>query len=230
MKERSVFRRISGNDTIIAFAVPSENLIVLDAVGVYTKPFTLETTLKHELCHLVLHRGFKTENIPRWFDEGVCQWASGGIAELVTSEGDASLEKAVVFEGLIGIDALERFPAGGKPLILAYEESRSVVEYIVSKYGKEAVQRVVEDLRKGDSMNEALKKDLSLDLSSLEKNWRTHLRRKYTWFLYVSNNIYPIIFFLAAVVTLYGFVRLLKKKRSYVEEDDGGGKEEKGLE
>jgi hypothetical protein len=50
-----------------------------------TYPFTLTVTLKHELCHLFLHYLIGGGELPRWFNEGIAQWTSGGIAELMFS-------------------------------------------------------------------------------------------------------------------------------------------------
>jgi len=226
IKERDKFNKISGSDSIIAFALPDRNLMVLDASRVYTKPFTLEATLKHELCHLVLHRGADGKHIPRWFDEGVCQWSSGGIAELMSDEGDKVLTKAVMSQRLIGLRELERFPQDGKLLILAYEESKSVVEFIVSEYGKGTLLRMIENLKMGDSMDESLSKSPLSSLEDLEKNWLIYLRKQHTWFLFLSNNLYIILFTLAALMTFYGFVRLIRRKRAYVDEEE----EEEGKE
>ena len=109
-KDRDTFRTMVGSDSILAFAVPERNLIVLDTSRVYTKPFTLRTTLTHELCHLVLHRNIQGDRLPRWLDEGICQWASGGIAELMAEESDKALAQAAASDMLIPMRELERFP------------------------------------------------------------------------------------------------------------------------
>jgi hypothetical protein len=220
VKERNQFRRISGSDMVVAFAMPDKDLIVLDISRVYSKPFTLETTLKHELCHLVLHQGVREENIPRWFDEGVCQWASGGIAELMRDESDKSLAKAVVTDRLMSLNDLDRFPLDGEALILAYEESKSVLEYIAGKYGKESIMHMIDYLKQGGSINGSIAKSLSISQGELEKNWQAHIKRKYTWYAYMSNNLYIILFTLAGLITIYGFIRLIKRKRGYVDEDN----------
>jgi hypothetical protein len=220
VKERNQFRRISGSDMVVAFAMPDKDLIVLDISRVYSKPFTLETTLKHELCHLVLHQGVRGENIPRWFDEGMCQWASGGIAELMRDESDKSLAKAVVTDRLMSLNDLDRFPLDGEALILAYEESKSVLEYIAGKYGKESIMHMIDYLKQGDSINVSIAKSLSISQGELEKNWQAYIKRKYTWYAYMSNNLYIILFTLAGLITIYGFIRLIKRKRGYVDEDN----------
>jgi len=223
VNNKDTFRKMVGNNIIIAFAAPDKNLIVLDTSRVYTKPFTLETTLKHELCHLLLHRNIERERLPRWLDEGICQWASGGIAELMASDEGSALTKAIISDRLISIRELERFPIDEKSLILAYEESKSIVEYIVSEFGKQGILNVLEYLKKGYSVEDSIQKSLSISLFELGKNWHTYLKRKYTWFSYLSYNLYTILFFIAAIITAYGFIRLLKKKRAYKDEEEEGG-------
>jgi len=221
VNNRVNFGKMVGNDIVVAFAIPDQNLIVLDTSRVYTKPFTLESTLKHELCHILLHHNIESERLPRWLDEGVCQWASGGIAELMASDEDRVIAKASMSERLIKIGELERFPLDERSLILAYQESKSIVEYIVSEFGKQGILNVLEYLKEAYSVEDSIQKGLSISLFELEKNWHAHLRRKHTWFSYFSNNLYTILFFIAALVTVYGFIRLLKKKKAYVDEEEG---------
>lgn len=225
-KDRDTFRKIVGSDIIVAFAVPQKNLIVLDISRIYTKPFTLETTLKHELCHLVLHRNIKHNNLPRWLDEGVCQWASGGVAELVTGGEDRALSQATVSNNVIRIRSLDRFPQDGKHLLLAYEESKSFIEYIIREYGENKLLQSLQFLKEGDSIDDSFARSFSVSFPDIEQKWLGYLKRKYTWLSYASNHLYTILFSLAGIVTLYGFFRLLKKKRDYKdreEEEERGG-------
>jgi len=221
VNNRDNFRKMVGNNITVAFAVPDENRIVLDTSTVYTKPFTLKTTLKHELCHILLHRNIEGERLPKWLDEGVCQWASEGISELMASDEGRALTKATIFNRLISIKELDRFPVDEHLVILAYEESKSIVEYIISEFGRPGMLNVLEYLQEGHPIDDAIQKSLSVNTSELEMKWRAYLRRKYTWFSYFSNNLYTILFFLAAIITVYGFIRLLKKKRAYKDEEEG---------
>jgi len=224
VKDKSTLMKMVGSDIIIAFAIPDRNLIVLDTSRIYTRPFTLEATLKHELCHILLHSNIKNDRLPRWLDEGVCQWASGGIAELIADDGDSAITKATISDSTISIGDLIRFPRDEKSLLLAYEESKSIVEYIVSEYGKQGILQILVYLKEGHSIDDSIQKSLSVSTSELEIKWLVYLKRKHTWFSYLSYNIYTILFFLAAVITVYGFIRLLKKKRAYVDEDEEKGR------
>ncbi len=218
-KDRDTFRKMVGSDSILAFAVPERNLIVLDTSRVYTKPFTLRTTLKHELCHLVLHRNIQGDRLPRWLDEGICQWASGGIAELMAEDSDKALAQAAASDMLIPIRELERFPEEDKSLLLAYEESKSFVEYLISKSGEEGLLQAMGYFKEGNSLDDAIQRSFSMSLHDLEQDWQAHLKRKYTWFYYLSSNLYTILFVFAALITVYGFIRLLQKKRAYKDEE-----------
>jgi hypothetical protein len=224
-KDRDTFRKMVGSDSILAFAVPERNLIVLDTSRVYTKPFTLRTTLKHELCHLVLHRNIHGDRLPRWLDEGICQWASGGIAELMVEDPDKALAQAAASDRLIPLRELERFPDDEKFLLLSYEESRSFVEYLISRFGEDEFLQAVGHYKEGNSLDEALQKSFSMGLDDLERDWQSRMKRKYTWFYYLSSNLYTILFVFAALVTVYGFIRLLHKKRAYKDEE---AEEDKG--
>jgi hypothetical protein len=222
IKDKETMKRIAGNDLSVALAIPDRNLILLDTSRVYDKPFSLKTALRHEVCHLLLHRNIRKEDLPRWFDEGVCQWASGGIAEIMTDSGDDLLSKAIISGKLISIEGLDRFPSDRWSLLLAYEESKSFMEYIAEKYGKSEMLRLLEFLKKGHSMNESFREIFSVSPYELEINWQAYLKPKYTRFSYLSRNLYEILFSIAALLTVYGFFRMTKKKREYVdnEEDD----------
>ncbi len=221
IKNRDVFQRMAGSNLVVAFAMPQRKLVVIDCSKINAYPFALGITLKHELCHLLLHNYIKRGNLPKWLDEGVCQFVSDGIAEILMYKKRSVLNEATLSGKYISIkDLTERFPKDEKPLLLAYEESKSLVEYIISKFGRNGILKILEYLKDGDEVDVAILKSLSISFDELERRWHNHLSKRITWFTYLSNNIYGMLFFLAALITIYGFIRLLKKKRAYKDEED----------
>jgi hypothetical protein len=221
VNESETFQRMAGTNLIVAFAVPERNLMVIDYSKMRTDPFTIETTMKHELCHLLLHNNIKEENLPRWLDEGICQWVSDGIAEIIMTQKRSVLDEAVLSGRYISIRALTgRFPRDKRYLVLAYEESKSLVEYMMGAFGEEAVLSVLKYLEDGVEVEEAIIRGLSISLDELESRWLQHLKRKITWVTYLINHLYEILFFLAAMAMIYGFVRRLMKKRAYKDEEE----------
>ena len=74
MENRLEFQKMVGHKLIVAIAIPQRNLIVIDFPRANAHPFRLGSILKHEMCHLLLHQHIKSSNLPKWLDEGICQW------------------------------------------------------------------------------------------------------------------------------------------------------------
>jgi hypothetical protein len=222
--DTEMFQKMGGSDLIVAFAMPDRNLIVMDYSKVRRHPFTIEATLKHELCHLVLSDHIQKERLPRWFDEGIAQWVSGGIAEIMLDRNWSGLDRAILSGRTIRIRNLaERFPREKALLMLAYEESRSLVEYIISKYGVDGLLMVLHHLRQGEDIHGALLKALSISLTDLERAWYFHLKKKITWLSFLIHHVYEILFFLASIVMIYGFLRRFRQKKAYPDEEEDRG-------
>jgi hypothetical protein len=223
-RDHEEFLKMTANPYIIAFAVPAKHLIAIDYSKMNISPFTLEVTLKHEMCHLLLGKNIPDDLLPRWLNEGFCQWVTGGIAELMIDDRQPNLSKASLSHRLIPLRSLSRhFPGDRDQLILAYEESKSVVDYMVTEYGRNSVVSILGYLREGDTIDDAVRKGLSLTLAELEKRWIQHVQGSVTWIGYLAANIYSILFFAAALLTIFGFLRLIIRRRlrsSEIDEDD----------
>jgi hypothetical protein len=224
IRENARFQEIIANPYIIAFAIPHKNLVVIDYSKMNVSPFTLGVTLKHEMCHVLLGRNIPSERLPRWLNEGFCQWVTGGVGELMIDDKQPNLNKASLSHRLIPLSLLSRnFPIDRDQLILAYEESKSVVEYMVTEYGQRGVVTIMNSLKEGDDIDEATRKGLSISLDELEERWTQYLQQRVTWIGYVAANIYTILFFVAALLTICGFLRIIIKRRlraSRVDDDD----------
>ena len=61
---------------------------------------------------------------------------------------------------------------------------------------------------------------LSISFDELERRWHQHLKAEITWFTYLIHNLYEILFFLAALITIYAFIKIWMKKRAYSYEED----------
>ena len=216
-----MFAEMSGSPLIVAYAVPEKMLIVIDFSRMNTEPFTLAATLEHELCHLLLHRCIHSDQLPRWLDEGVSQWASGGLAEIVTGGKKSALGWASLSGGFIPFNALSsEFPQDERSLTLAYEESRSVVEYIVSSFGKRDLLNILDAMKKGRDVNDAVAMSLGMSLGELEKKWQESQR---SWTAVISvlvANLYTILFAFGALLTLAVYIRLVIRKRRLSDEEE----------
>jgi hypothetical protein len=220
IKERDEFQRIAGNTLVVALAAPDQDLIVIDCSRMYVRPFSLGTTLKHELCHLLLHHAIAKGNLPIWLDEGVAQWASGGAAELVKGGSESILEAASLVNSHIALSNLSKgFPLDRESLFLAYEASKSLVDYIVSEFGRASMVSMLQHLKEGGDVEDAAVKSLGVSMADLERRWHDDLRKRSSWLPYLTTNFDEILFFVAALLTIGAFLRLVFKRRRYRDDD-----------
>lgn len=221
IESRGDFQNIVGSAPVVALAISDGDQIIIDNSRMKTYPFTLKVTLKHEVCHLMLHHITGDGRLPRWFNEGIAQWTSDGIAEIIVGERRNLLDQAVLSKKLIPLGSLDTsFPGDEHFLILAYEQSQSVIGYISAEYGPDAVIRILKHLRKDCDINCALRNGIGLSLFELEQKWHAFLERKVTWFTYLSASLYQILFIFAALVLTVGFIRMIVKKRRYKDEEE----------
>ena len=226
VRDSKVFQEMVGSALFAAYAVPESNLIVIDQSKMSVSPFTIEVTLEHELCHLLLHDHLKGKDIPKWLEEGVCTWVSQGIAEIMMEQKRSLLNEALLAGRVIPLRALSRvFPRDRESLPLAYEESKSIVSYIVETHGLEGLLDTLRRVREGHPWEEAVQEALEIPLDELEQSWAESLKKRLTWLTYLINNLYEILFFVAAVLAICGAWRALRKKRAYMksEDEENGG-------
>ena len=214
IRESQQFQQMINSPLTVAFAIPKKDLIVIDYSKMSARPLSLRNVFKHELCHLLLHRHIKSAALPRWLDEGVAQWVSDGVGDIISDQKRSLLNKAAFTGRFIPLGSLDRgFPRREQDLILAYEESRSFVDHIIGKFGREGVLDILEHMKRGENVHAAVLRSCSIPLGDLEKGWHSAFRRRITWFTYLSYNLYEILFAFAALITIYAAIRIILKKR-----------------
>ncbi len=220
-RDRKTFRRLVNSDMIAAFAIPGQDLIVLDYSQFRHDPLTLKLIVMHEMCHLLLHKNIAGNNLPRWFDEGLSQWVSSGINEIVYPRSTDVLKMAFISGTLLPFSTIsEALPPDTADLILSYEQGRSMVDYIEQRYGMDSIKGIISRLSSGAGFHDAVNDELGADFTEIEKKWRRDKgKQQYTWFAYISDHIYLILFFISAFLTIYGFIRLRKRMRDYQDEE-----------
>jgi len=220
IRENKQFQQMIRSPLTVAFAVPEKDLIVIDYSKMSARPLSLRNIFKHELCHLLLHRHIKRAAIPRWLDEGIAQWVSDGVGDIILDQKRSLLNKAVFRGRFIPLGSLARgFPRREQDLILAYEESRSFVDHIIAKFGREGVLEILDNMKRGENVHAAVLRSCSIPLEDLEEGWHSALRRRITWFTYLSYNLYEILFAFAALITIYAAIRLMLRKRRLMKEE-----------
>ncbi|MGD9229006.1 MAG: hypothetical protein PVF26_21055 [Desulfobacterales bacterium] len=221
LNDQNRFRQMAGHELVVAYALPKKKGVVIDNSKMNISPFTLQTTFKHELCHLLLHHNIRDDNLPRWLDEGICQWASDGLADIIMDTKRDLLPAAILSDSDFDLDTLQhRFPRGKNALILAYEQSKSAVAYLNREYGSQAILDFLRLLQQGYDLKSAFEIRFETSFDEFKYRWRAHLKKNINWFTYLSIHLYEILFVSAALLTIFGFIRMILRRRAYSTQED----------
>jgi hypothetical protein len=218
--DQETFSMLAGNSMIVAYAIPEKMLIVIDYSRMTKEPFLLAVTLKHELCHLLLHSSIQKSRLPRWLDEGVCQWVSGGFTELIMGRNHPSLAWAALSGRLFKLDSLAlNFPEDDQSISLAYEESRSITDYIAGNFGRNGILNLLQALKDGHEIKDAVPISIGISLGDLEQKWRASQKSAMVLISYLAGDLYTMLFIVAALLTIAIYVRILIRKRRFKDEE-----------
>lgn len=219
IQDAELFSRMIGRPYFSAFVRPEAGVMAIDYTKMGPGSSLLETTLKHELCHLILHRNIPSHLLPRWLDEGVAQWYSDGFSELLAGGGKEALRRAVLSDAIPLLDEVNAyFGQDASRVMLAYEIGRSVVDHLIRKYGVEGLLGLLAMLSEGNSLEAAFSTALGVSPGEFEAEWRKALVKTDAWWVIGSIHFYEILFFMAAVITCIGFLRLLVRKKRYADD------------
>ncbi len=221
IQNREMFRQLAGHPLIAAYAVPADNLIVIDFGRLNRRPRRGKSLLKHEMVHLLLHMHIAGNRLPRWLEEGVAQWASDGVVDLLEEPRSAMLTEAILSGTVLPLaDLAGSFPTDDHALLLAYAQSRSVVAFIADNYGSEKIGKILGLLKDGSGIEDAVLRSLSVSVHDLEKRWLSDQERPAAFLALLAGYLYEILFLVGALLTVVGFVRFRIKKRRYRDEED----------
>jgi Peptidase MA superfamily len=207
---RAAFDAVTGGsvpDWRAGVSIPDRDLMVLptregrslvDADG--------RRVLRHEWAHLALHQYLGALLVPRWFDEGYAQWASGGW--------DASeawrLRLMLAFGRAPPLDSLSLdWPRDAMSADAAYLLAASAVAFLVQESGERGVTLFLGRWREDRSFEHALRRTFGLTSSQLEEDWRRDVRHRYGWLFVFSHSA---VFWMALALVLLGMMRLRQSR------------------
>lgn len=129
-------------------------------------------TVAHELTHvLVGHLTFSCLSfVPTWLQEGLAMVGEGGLEE----NQRTLFEQAVAADTLPSLRSLSGgFSEESSRANLSYAVSYSVVNFLVERYGRQNMSNLLDSLRRGETIDAALRAIYGFDVDGLEDAWRT---------------------------------------------------------
>lgn len=129
--------------------------------------------LFHEYTHALVH-DLTRGKCPLWFNEGLAEY-EGMKAGLRRFD---ELSRAISQGKLLPWGELDLQFSASLPVdevALGYQQSYSIVRYLVERYGFWRIRRLLKAIASGTSLEDALTQEFHLKLARLEASWQTWL-------------------------------------------------------
>ena len=162
---------LTGREWLGGQARPELGVVLVAIAPDDSARLNMRRDIPHELSHLMTFVAAAPHysSVPRWLDEG--------LATLNEGEPNAmqalAVQEAAGNNQLISLTTLcGAFPPAASEALLAYGQSRSVVQQIVNQYGSAGIQALLAAYRDGATCAGGVERALNISLDDLDAQWR----------------------------------------------------------
>jgi hypothetical protein len=131
--------------------------------------------IPHELTHLMtfVAAAPNYDAVPRWLDEGLATLNEGepNSTQVLAVQDALAKNRLIPIESLCGA-----FPADASAALLAYGQSRYIVQQIINEYGSAGIQALLAAYRDRATCSGGVERALNITLPELELKWRGALQ------------------------------------------------------
>ncbi len=179
-------------------AIPALDLLVVPLEGRPLLDPEGRRVLRHEWAHLALHQYLGDLRVPRWFDEGFAQYASGGwdATEAWRLRVLIALGRAPPLDSLTLAWPRDRASAEAAYLLAA-----SAVDYLLQEGGARALPIFLERWRDQGSFEVGLRATFGVTSGQLEEDWKRWVKSRYGWFFVLTRS--AVFWMLLALLLLF---------------------------
>jgi hypothetical protein len=165
---------LAGRDWLGGQARPELGVVLVAIAPDDSARLNMRRDIPHELSHLMTFVATAPNyaSMPRWLDEGLATLNEGEPnAMQALAVQDAALgNRLISLTTLCGV-----FPTGASDALLAYGQSRNVVQRIIDQYGSAGIQALLAAYRDGATCAGGVERALNVPLNDLDAQWRAAL-------------------------------------------------------
>lgn len=123
-------------------------------------------TLAHEYGHVAVRQISQGRLVPVWFNEGIATRCEGGY------EGYLSrVRRATNAATLLSMDELKEWNVDGERAFLAYSQANSIVDFLVEKWGNDALLEILRQIGRNTPPDQAFQNVLGVSQAGLWNRW-----------------------------------------------------------
>ncbi len=130
-----------------------------------------QSTEAHELTHVLVgdYTYSCLGSTPTWLSEGLAVYGEGGPS----SDQEYFFDQNVKSDTLLSFNVLSGgFSEDPNIADLSYSQSYYMVDYLIQTYGKEKMLGLLQAIKAGDAIEDALQSSYGFDLAGFQKEWR----------------------------------------------------------
>ena len=134
---------------------------------------TVTGTTSHEFVHLLVAEaaGGTAAAIPSWLNEGLAEY--GNIDQ--TDDYDAALRYGIYTRRIRPLWYLQSFTGEPEDILIAYGQGKSVVNFMVRKWGEDRISQLFDVVRQTQDIDAALMRVYGVDQYGMDTEWRLSL-------------------------------------------------------
>ena len=144
-----------------------------------SSPANWESVLWHEFCHVVTLNATRNK-MPRWLSEGISVYEERQANPAWGERMNLAYRDMILGDDFTPIGKLSGAflaPKSSQHLMFAYYESSLAVEFMIEKYGLEAIRNILRDLGAGEEINKTIAAHTA-ELSKVEKEFEAYCRER----------------------------------------------------
>ncbi|MCJ7812997.1 peptidase MA family metallohydrolase [bacterium] len=187
----------------VAATDPEQAAIFLKSPYLSRPETDLRKVIIHELSHVVMGMALQKKQADRWFDEGFAQYE----AEEKEIKGTILLTRSLLTGNIIWLNEVDSvLTFRREKAALAYQVSYTAVQYLADTYGEDAIVKMIQSLRSGKDMDEALFLTIGIEFEDFQDQWYHTIKSKYLWYIFLDFPFlvsvgFVVLFFTALFVT-----------------------------
>ncbi|GAB4309395.1 MAG: hypothetical protein Kow0090_23130 [Myxococcota bacterium] len=188
---------------------PEERLVILRLTNIGENPAReIYAIFAHELSHVALYSVAERRAFPRWFSEGLAQYQAGEWS----MDDFTRLAQAAALGGLLSLSNIESvWPSDAATARLAYAQSARFISHLVSKFGDDAIKRLIGEVANGAGFKDAIVSVFGVNIRTLEKDFREDLKWYYVIVPIITGSSF--LWFVMAILVIIGYTRYRVKRR-----------------
>ena len=153
-------------------ALSSFNVTVLHVSEHAAETDELAAVIAHELTHVIVDHAARNPfgYVPAWLHEGLATMVESSVFERF--KYDEIMKEAVESNEFVTLRGITgSFPAQGRRAVQAYAQSKSLVGFIIDRWGVTAINRILVAYSRGVADATAIRGALGVSVEDLEEQW-----------------------------------------------------------